>query len=492
MKTDKFFAMGMLLPLLAAWSYAGEAGATTTAGKDEIVITSKKTKLDVLGYGKLPVKTDPNRYDTEVLIIKLPLYYELSSIKCSLKSPGEAHYFTEQQCGKILHGGVELKKLAGKIGTFILQFTELPVKQGVNEFHVQVTATLKSCAPLKYVGAATKTATHMSRWFVHMLNPPGPKASSHTSNGNVAAKPGADGKCSPVIIPIEVEHEAKLSYKVNGGPIKTATAPASPPLLPGYVAYELKLLDAMLNAGETLSLELWFNDHLGGEKSQHVLWTVECPSEAFVVVEEKPEDGHSSKVSFRFSIFGAVAQLMCSLNGKVELCQSLLSHTYENLKEGTYIFKVYPAENPKAVVEHCWTVSLPKIKIEKVPAENTSKTAVFEFGIVGSLNVEWECRLNGSPIACEGSSLVLKNLEEGEHVLEVRVKGSLGEEGLSSYAWEVYAEGSSLTGEGQSTEESAMELVVSSQGGCSAAAGLPLGFVAVAGFLALARRRNRS
>ena len=486
---NQFFAMGMFLPLAAICLSAGNAEATTTCPKNlgapGITITGKSKQVDVVSYGKpLPGEADVNRFDTHVLTIKLPVEYELDVIECSLERPNEAPVFSKAACGK-------MSGLA-KAGSMTVTFKQLPIKQGLNEFQVKVTAKLKDTYKKKGCTPESLGASFKSSWFVHTEKPDAPTP-QYSSGGNAIAVPSDEGACNPVVVSLIVEHLATIHYQVGNGMVKTMQAPASSDHPPGYVVAELELQNTTLQAGEALQLTLWIEDHIRGATSTPVTWNVLCPEGPFYVITSgPPQKSYLTQATFHFSAVGGNAEPRCSCSnsnmvGSFDMCDGPDFHTCLWLQEGPQLFRIYAEGNLSIVTEYPWVVSAPDVHLLKAPLDGPDTTVVFEFETVRENGApvpgNFWCSVDGEVFTACTSPLTLNNLDLGEHSLEIYAENDLGQGDSVKHSWEVQKKADTSKKDKDTKSKDKDK-------GCSAAGSLPLSLAALAGLWALRRRRS--
>jgi len=493
MKTNNLFAAGVFLPLfLAGIAEASICPDTLGSSSSVITITPKSKELDAISYGKpLPAVTDPNYFSTHVLTIKIPTYYELDSIECSIKRPGETPEFSKAACGKI--------EGTGTIGTLTRKFKELHVQQGLNEFQVKVTAKLKDLYKKKGCAPGELSSIFKSSWFVHTQNPDAPTP-KYRNGDTILAIPGVDGTCTPVVVSINVEHQATIHYQVNNGPTQTAQAPTWPLLPPpGYVDFDLVLENVSLAAAQSLELTLWVADHIRGATSTPVQWFVHCPSSAFAIIVPPfpPKNSYLSEATFHLSTVGSGVgiELRCSCpNEPFSPCQSSTSHTCSNLQAGDNIFRVYAEVTPGIVDEYRWTVSAPDVNFLSMPGDSTETTAIFEFETVSEnglpVPADFYCRVDGGSFFRCTSPFSIDDLVVGEHSLEVYAQNSLGAGTYAQHTWEVLEKPAPSKDKTKDKDTDKDKDKDKADKACSAAGGLPLSFAALLGLWATRRRRS--
>jgi hypothetical protein len=229
-------------------------------------------------------------------------------------------------------------------------------------------------------------------------------------------------------------------------------------------------------------------------------WTVLCPASALVVLEEPlVQSGYASKATLYFSAAGGTdtnPKLYCSLNGApFVLCAH--SAFYDGLQAGEQTFRVYaegPDGSPGAVSTHQWTVYAPGVAWTQLPSDGPDTTALlgFEAAQGVDLPVAFKCRLDGGVFTDCLPPVFVNDLSEGEHHFEVYAESNLGAGNIAKHTWHVEAAVGGNQEEEKEEEKEELQggdYIIKGEDGCAAAAGMPLGFVALT-LLWLARRRS--
>jgi len=467
--------MGLLLPFLAAWLYAGEAAACHPAGPFRVDYC-----VPVTAYTKAPfyfvTEADHNRVCVKTLDV--PKGKVRKGYECSIKLPGAAD-FVPFDCN--------LTAITGWI-------KNIPVQHGYNE--IKVVATTKD---------GERSQPLVAGWYVKM-RPEAPVPRIQI-NGMASALPNnSDGSCNPLIIPLIAENGSAVHYVIDGreyntGKLNEAGAPAKPPYL---VNYDLQTQGrTALAAGETFTMTLWAEEALPldakGKKWQTVSsakrdWTVICPGPPTPILVEieppTPLPGYASKATLKFSaVDGTTPDMYCSLNGAPYVpCDTPNSQFYENLTAGEQIFRVYAT--PGTFTQHIWYVYPPDVVWTAMlpPLETTATSVSFSFGPANGVDlpVIFSCRLDGAPFEVCVSPKEYSGLTLGEHTFEVYATSTVGTGQTAGHTWKVVPPGGGSGPIVQPNRDNLQEL----SGGCSTAAGMPLGLMALAGLWALARRRR--
>ncbi|MCL2626396.1 MAG: hypothetical protein FWD46_06245 [Cystobacterineae bacterium] len=487
MKTNTFFAAGMLLPLLLASLYVGEVQAQSLT----LRVTPDTKNQDAIN--NLIAGATGNTYDALSITVDIMNVagtggsnYRIASnadVACTLR-----HIQPDGSTEDLGSCGTPSTSIGDANGA-IRRYSNLPVLQGLYEAHVHVTVRnnnannhLPMSAELTY------------GWFVHSPTPPPPMVRD-AIDGNIWMAAGDDGNCSPVVVPIIAEHQALLSYRVNdGAQVNVTGLPLSDttdvfPLWRTfhpyrYIDYNLVLAGTELVAGQTLSLSLWHRDHLGRGISAPALWTIECPLDGAAELSKgPPAKTYSPEASFKFSISGSTrtARMFCSIdNAAFELCTS--PYTASGLQAGEHVFRVYAGassqgpRNKSDMVEHRWVVSTPDIHLLRAPSNGPNTTAVFEFETLEGVPATFWCSVDGGTFFECSSPFSIENLVARKYNFEIYATTDVGEGAALLHTWEVLAP--EAPGD------------VDDHSGCSAAGNLPLSLAALAGLWALRRQRS--
>jgi MYXO-CTERM domain-containing protein len=481
MKAIKFFSMGLLLPFMAAWLYAGEASATSNKGPFRATYCKSACKVTKYEKESFYYVTDPDHDRICVKTWDVPKGKIRKGYQCWIKLPGAANY-VEFDC-----------KFTASSGWI----KNIPVKHGYNEVRIYaITKDGERSIPLD------------AGWYVKAeAEQPVPRI---WIGPNVGALPnGPGGSCNPLTIPIVAENGSHIHYIINGREYSTAElnelgAPAKPPFL---VDYDLQTQGiTSLAPGETMTMFIWAEDSIPKNtkvkkciktkkvdllvvRSVGEEWTVQCPPPppSYLMQIDPPvvRSGYASRATLHFSeIGGATPPVFCSLNGSPAVaCETLNSQFYSGLTAGPQLFSVYAT--PGNITDHRWIVFPPDVVWTlALPVDSTSTSATFGFEPVRGVDVPatlW-CRLNSGPIEVCTSPRQLNNLPAGENVFEVYAISSVGTGEVLRHTWAVLEAG----GGGGIRPSFSSPL----EGGCSTAVGMPLGLIALAGLWAARRRRT--
>ncbi|MCL2626395.1 MAG: hypothetical protein FWD46_06240 [Cystobacterineae bacterium] len=499
MKTNTFFTVG-IFPLLLAAFYAGEAGAQTFSisvnGRKDLDYRNNQT-TGVLPYPYNSLSLMMNIANVAGTAGSSYRILNNDDVECRLRRVNPDGSETELGgCGTLS------SSWAGALNGATRTYTQIPVPQGLYVVSIHATARNNNANNFPPLTSELEVS-----WFVHSQNPPPPIA-RNMENGNVLAIAGDNGICDPVVIPIIAEHYSMLYYSIDGGPQQNVAdrldwSQTLGGILHGarYVDYNLELTDTMLGAGDTLSLRLWHEDHLGYGRStlNPAVWTIECPRNGTAVLGEgPPAKSYSPEATFKFSVSGTTgtARTFCSIDdAHFESCTS--SYTASGLRAGAHVFRVYAgsAQGPRNdgdIVEHRWVVSAPDVHFLETPSDGSNTTAVFKFETVRENGVlvpgEFWCSVDGGIFFECNSPWPVGNLNVGRHQFEVYAENELFGEGVVvQHSWEIWAPE-------QPREKTQNPLGLENDGdgcsGCSTAANLPLSLAALAGLWALRRRRS--
>ena len=476
--------MGLLLPFLAAWLYAGEADACITQGEFRVdyckaVCGTKYEK------GPFYFVTDIEHNRMCVRTLDVPKGQVRTGYECWIKQPGAVD-FVKFDC-----------KLTAATGWI----QNIPVKHGQNE--VKIYATTQS---------GLRSIALQASWYVKArAETPEPQIEI---DGKVGVDPNAkvgalenaaDGSCNPLIIPIRAENGSTVYYTIGGntyntGKLAQPNAPAKPPYM---VEYDLQTQGkTSLAPGETVNMTIWAEDSLPldakGKKWQTVTstienWTVICPAPPapIVVSVKRPPSGYASIANVEFeAVGGGNPPMFCSLNNAAFVpCTS--PELYTGLTAGTQTFRVYAT--PGAVTTQTWRVYPPDVVwAAALPPPGPATTVTFWFRAADGVDVPvtFACRLNGGLFEpCTSPHTINSGLIVGaDNFFEVQATSSVGTGEISGHTWKVELQGGGGGGGGgvRASPTSAGDL----KGGCTAAAGMPLSLLALAGLWAARRRRT--
>jgi len=207
-----------------------------------------------------------------------------------------------------------------------------------------------------------------------------------------------------------------------------------------------------------------------------------------------PSWGYASRATLNFfATDGSTPRMYCSLNGApFVLCDTPNSQSYRDLAAGIQVFRVYPEGNPAGVDEYEWAVYPPDVVFTEIPMDSGNTSARFQFVPVTGVDVPvtfW-CSLDGAAYTVCTSPRELSNLAPGLHNFQVYAQSVVGIGMPTSHTWQVAPGGGGGSPAPLATPMSlGLRTDDATGNGCSAAAGMPLSFLALAGW-ALARRRK--
>ncbi len=159
-------------------------------------------------------------------------------------------------------------------------------------------------------------------------------------------------------------------------------------------------------------------------------------------IDAHPNDpATDAEATFEFSCDRPPCTFECELDGATEDCSS--PTTYTDLDDGEHTFRGRATDEDGLTgdwAEHVWTVATdePIVVDLQGPANHTNETdATFTFGCSES-DCTFECSLNGSDFESCDSGVIYTDLDDGDHLFEVRATNSTGVTGpMTDWSWTV-------------------------------------------------------
>ncbi|HWH54270.1 MAG TPA: hypothetical protein VNT04_01725, partial [Gaiellaceae bacterium] len=199
-------------------------------------------------------------------------------------------------------------------------------------------------------------------------------------------------------------------------------------LVDGSHTFEVKALDAALNASDTTSYT----------------WTVDGTPPPAPAVSGPPAQSNSSSANLSFSDTEAGVSFECQLDGDgFSSCSSPKS--YSGLIDGSHTFEVKAldaASNASGVGSHTWTVDTtppPSPAVTGPPVLSNSRSATLSFSDADP-TAGFQCRLDGAGFGPCTSPKSYAGLGDGPHTFEVKaLDAASNSSNVTSYTWTVDA-----------------------------------------------------
>lgn len=174
------------------------------------------------------------------------------------------------------------------------------------------------------------------------------------------------------------------------------------------------------------------------------------PTPEIIFTKEFPVLTNAKMITTNFLVLNKTSNMSisCNLNGEPPQDCSSLTMTYQDLKDGDYLFSVIvdfipQQENPAAKISRTFRMdsTAPVVTVSMTPAAITGSTSAdFIFSAVDSLSgiEEIDCSLDSAAFAACVSPLKLMDLSAGSHNLRIQATDKAGNASSTySYSWTI-------------------------------------------------------